>query len=133
MAVVERSGDWMNQARGDLDHARHASEDGFYDWACFSCQQAAEKAVKAVFQSMGQEGWGHSVADLLRELDRSRSVPQDLIRGALELDKAYIPTRYPNAHPSGAPRDLYTEDEASRLFQHAQRIVEWCQNLLSAV
>ena len=34
---------------------------------------------------------------------------------AMELDKAYIPTRYPNALPSGAPKDRYTEREAERL------------------
>lgn len=27
-------------------------------------------------------------------------------------DKAYIPTRYPNAHPSGSPRRRYTQAEA---------------------
>ncbi|MDA2938673.1 HEPN domain-containing protein [Acidobacteria bacterium AH-259-A15] len=52
---------------------------------------------------------------------------------ALELDKAYIPTRYPNAHPSGSPRTRYTQGEASRLIAYAERIVEWCQDLLSTL
>ena len=43
---MERSADWMDQARGDLQHARSDVEGAFYDWACFSAQQAAEKAVK---------------------------------------------------------------------------------------
>ena len=49
---MERSADWMDQARGDLQHARSDVEGTFYDWACFSAQQAAEKAVKALFQKM---------------------------------------------------------------------------------
>jgi HEPN domain-containing protein len=65
---MERSRDWMDQAQGDLGHAQHDLAHGFYDWACFSAQQAAEKAVKAVFQKLGAEAWGHSVADLLKEL-----------------------------------------------------------------
>ncbi|MEM3486555.1 MAG: HEPN domain-containing protein, partial [Candidatus Methanomethyliaceae archaeon] len=64
---MERSQDWMDQAEGDLVHAQNDAEHGFYDWSCFSAQQAAEKAVKAVFQRLGGEAWGHSVADLLRE------------------------------------------------------------------
>ena len=114
-------------------HAKSDLNGGFYDWACFSSQQAAEKAVKAVFQKMGAEAWGHSVADLLKELSRRHPVSKELENSALELDKAYIPTRYPNAHPSGSPRTRYTEEEAKRLIAHAERIVRFCAGLLSRI
>lgn len=130
---MERSKDWLDEANGDLEHARHDMEGGFHNWACFSAQQAAEKAVKAVFQRMGAEAWGHSVADLLRELDKRHAVPNAFVDGALELDKAYIPTRYPNAHPSGSPRSRYTREEARRLIRYAGRIVEFCSDLLSKI
>ncbi len=129
---MERSADWMDQARGDLDHARADLAGGFYEWACFSAQQAAEKAVKAVFQKLGDEAWGRSVAGLLQELAQRREVPQELQDLALELDKAYIPTRYPNAHPRGAPRRLYTRQEAERLVTYADRILAFCEGLLAA-
>jgi len=128
---MERSRDWMDQAEWDLRHAGNDLEHGFYDWACFSAQQAAEKAVKAVFQKMGAEAWGHSVADLLKELNRSLSVPEDLIDGAFELDKAYIPARYPNAHPTGSPQERYTKGEAQRLIRHAEEIIRFCAGVLS--
>lgn len=92
---MERSQDRMNEAEGDLEHARSDRERGFYNWACFSAQQSAEKAVKAAFQKMGAEAWGHSVSDLLQELAQHHPISQELIDGALELDKAYILTRYP--------------------------------------
>ncbi|MDR7482190.1 MAG: HEPN domain-containing protein [Armatimonadota bacterium] len=130
---MERSRDWLDAALADLEHARSDRARGFYNWACFSAQQAAEKAVKAVFQKLGAEAWGHSVADLLRELDRQRPVPAELMDRALELDKAYIPTRYPNAHPSGSPADRYTDTEAGRLIGHAQAIAEFCQGLVSTL
>ncbi|MDA2934925.1 HEPN domain-containing protein [Acidobacteria bacterium AH-259-D05] len=130
---MERSRDWLDQAEGDLDHARNDLEDAFYEWACFSAQQSAEKALKAVFQALGQEAWGHSVADLWRELNKSQSRPEDLTDIALELDKAYIPTRYPNAHPSGSPRTRYTRAEATRLIEYAERIFNSCQDLLSTL
>ena len=123
----------MDQAEGDLEHAKSDLERGFFDWACFSSQQAAEKAVKAVFQKMGAEAWGHSVADLLQELSRRHPVPEELINGALELDKAYISARYPNAHPSGSPRTRYTANEARRLIEYAEGIIEFCQGLLSRI
>ncbi|MBI5955595.1 MAG: HEPN domain-containing protein [Chloroflexi bacterium] len=130
---MERSRDWMDQAEGDLEHAQSDMERGFYNWACFSSQQSAEKAAKAVFQKMGAEAWGHSVADLLKELSKRHPLPEELMNGALELDKAYIPTRYPNAHPSGSPRGRYTKEEARRLIAHAEKIVKFCADLLSRI
>jgi HEPN domain-containing protein len=130
---VERSADWLDQARGDLAHARNDLEDGFYDWTCFSCQQAAEKAVKAVFQKIGAEAWGHSVAELLQVLQRVQSVEEDIIDLATELDRAYIPARYPNAHPASSPRRLYVRAEAERMVEHADRILRFCEGLLSTL
>lgn len=40
---------------------------------------------------------------------KHHDVPRPLIDGALEHDKAYIPTRYPNAHPSGVPAAVLLE------------------------
>lgn len=130
---MERSKDWLDEAMGDLQHARNDVDGGFYNWACFSAQQAAEKAIKAVFQRMGAEAWGHSAADLLKELSKKHDIPEELLDRALELDKAYIPTRYPNAHPSGSPRSRYTKEEARRLIGYAERIVKFCSGLLSKI
>jgi HEPN domain-containing protein len=129
--LVERSGDWLDQAEGDLEHAKNDLKSGFYDWACFSAQQSAEKAVKAVFQKMGAEAWGHSVYDQVcgKRLD----VDERLMEYALELDKAYIPTRYPNAHPSLSPRRRYTKTEAERLIGYAEVVLNFCKNLLSKI
>ncbi|MEN3009721.1 MAG: HEPN domain-containing protein [Candidatus Bipolaricaulaceae bacterium] len=121
----------MDQAEGDLLHAQSDAEHGFYEWSRFSAQKAAEKAVKTVFQRLGVEAWGYSVADLLRELSRHRSVPDELMQAALELDKVYILARYPNADPSGLPRRRYTKEEALRLIGHAERILWFCQDLLA--
>ncbi len=128
---MERSADWLDQAESDLSHAVHDMEGSFYEWACFSAQQSAEKAIKAVFQKKGAEVWGHSVSDLLDELNKLMLLPKGLREKALELDKAYIPTRYPDAHPSGSPRKRYTRLEASRLIDYAREIIVLCKSLLS--
>ena len=66
------------------------------------------------------------------QLGKHHDVSQLLIDRALELDKAYIPTRYPNAYPSGTPGDI-TADEAGRLITHAEAILAFCQDLLSKI
>jgi len=50
-------------------------------------------------------------------------VPPDLVEKALLLDKAYIPSRYPDAYPSGAPFKRFTEGEARSLVQASEAIV----------
>jgi predicted nucleotidyltransferase len=40
------------------------------------------------------------------------------------LDRHYIPTRYPNSHPSGAPGDLYTERDARPALADAKLVLE---------
>jgi HEPN domain-containing protein len=130
---MDRSADWMAQAVSDLGHARYSLQGGFHEWACFSAQQSAEKAVKAVLQRMGIEAWGHAVAQLLDVVQDSYPVPGALRNRALELDKAYIPTRYPHAHPSGAPGSLYTSQEAERMIEHADEVIRFCQGLLPGI
>ncbi|MBC7121463.1 MAG: HEPN domain-containing protein [Candidatus Methanosuratus sp.] len=131
--MVERSKDWMDQAEGDLDHAKNDLRSGFYEWACFSSQQSAEKAVKAVFQKLGAEAWGHSVYDLLNNLRDKVEVSGEILECSLELDKAYIPARYPNAHPSSSPRRRYTRKEAERLIGYAEKILKFCEGVLSKI
>lgn len=89
--------------------------------------------MKAVLIRAGIEAWGHSVADLLEEAKRFHAISEDLRDAALELDKAYIPARYPDAHPSGSPARRYTRAEAERMVTYAQCVVEFCEGLLSTI
>ena len=127
---MERSADWLAQAQSDLAHAHHDVAAGFYDWACFSAQQAAEKATKAVFQRIGADAWGRSVADLLEELRRTIPVSDVLLDAGKDLDRAYIAARYPDAHSTGSPRSRYFRVEADRLVCHAEAVVRFCESLL---
>jgi len=46
--------DWFRQAKRKLDSARWDIQREFYEDACFSAQQAAALAVKALLQSLGR-------------------------------------------------------------------------------
>lgn len=85
-----------------------------HEWACFAAHQAAEKAARALHLRLGQEAWGHVIAQLLSELPESLAAPGDLIERARALDNFYVPTRYPNGHTSGAPFEHYGHSRVSR-------------------
>ncbi|MHA1364333.1 MAG: HEPN domain-containing protein [Candidatus Freyarchaeota archaeon] len=61
---MKRHLDRLRQAEKDLAKARRDLDEGDYEWACFTSQQAAEKAVKALFQFRGVEIRGHTVSEL---------------------------------------------------------------------
>lgn len=63
--MPNRQRDWFRQAEADFRHAGHARDHAHHEWACFAAQQAAEKALKAVLVSRGQDAWGHTVTALL--------------------------------------------------------------------
>jgi HEPN domain-containing protein len=122
-----RYADWLRQAEADLRHARHALEDGDYEWSCFAAQQAAEKAIKALFQKLGMDAWGHTLTALIGNLPPEIQTPDELVDYARMLDKHYIPTRYPNGFDSGAPTDFYTRREAQDAIRYAEAILAFCR------
>ncbi len=128
--MPERKMDWMKQAQRDLLHAKMDLKEGFYEWACFSAQQAAEKALKAVYQSRGEVAWGHSVKELLEGLREFLDIIP-LLEGAKILDKYYIPARYPNGFVTGAPMDYFTEKEAREAVGYAEQIIRFCADNLA--
>ena len=121
--MSRRVDDWIRQADKDLRHARNALEDGDYEWACFAAQQAAEKALKALYQNLGSESFGHSVLRMLKELPKEVKFDKQLFRKAAELDKFYIPTRYPNGFDWGAPMDYFEKEDAEKAIRDAQEII----------
>jgi len=129
--MPERSTDWMGQAGRDLAMARKAAETGFHEWACFISQQAAEKALKAVYQKKGGVAWGHSVADLLSGLAGEVNVPEALSRDARALDRWYIQASYPYGFPKGMPGDYVDREDADAAISSAGRILRFCQGILA--
>jgi len=129
--MSERSKDWLTQAEKDLEVAEVMINNGFFDWACFVAQQAAEKATKVVFQKLNAEVWGHSVLNLLKILGNKIKISDEILDYARILDKYYIPTRYPNAFECGSPFEYFIEEEAKNVVICAKKIIEFCKSVLA--
>ncbi len=128
---MKRAQDWMRQAEHDLAHARRGFELGDYDWACFAAHQAAEKAVKAVYLWLGGEVFGRVLRNMLAGFEERFPIDSGLKQCALELDRLYIPTRYPDSWEGGAPLDYYGEEDARRAVVCAEAIVRFGQGVLA--
>lgn len=127
--MANRVRDWWAQAERDLDQARASRDQGRHEWACFASHQAAEKAVKALHLHAGQEAWGHVVARLLQELPTPPL--GDLVEKGKVLDNFYVPSRYPNGHPEGAPFEHYGPLQSNEAIHHAGEILDFVRARLA--
>jgi HEPN domain-containing protein len=123
---------WLAQARDDLEFARWLlTEDRFFDKGCFVAQQAAEKALKAILYAGGARTvLGHSVHELIgRVMERHPDLAH--LRGdAKQLDRFYIPTRYPNGLPGGTPFESYSRTDLEQALAMTERIVSAAERIL---
>lgn len=122
---------WFEEGENDISTANILLENKKYNPAAFYSQQAAEKILKGLLLAYNEGTWGHSVLSLLRRLDEITDVDiSEAEQCAKELDRHYIPSRYPDAYPSGRPEDYYTEKIAKEAITCALKIKEFAQNLM---
>lgn len=127
---MDRSQDWMAQAEHLLEQAEWLRKGSFHDGACFHCQQSAEMSVKAVYHVEGRDAWGHMIVKLLNGLVDRIEIPSEVFNSANELDRFYVPTRYPNGFEEGSPKDYFDEDDTIVALAHCRRIVRFCKECM---
>jgi HEPN domain-containing protein len=102
--------------------ARSRCEEVYLEDLCFECQQAAEKAVKALLIHWGLEApRAHDLARLLSLLEEAGEDIPDGVREAAELTPYAVLGRYP-----GPLRPL-TEEEYVRALTIAETVVRWAE------
>ena len=124
---------WFDEALWDLETALILHRERRYNAAAFYAHQAAEKAVKALLYHVNEAPWGHSVRALLQRYFAGRGIAaeQELLTLARELDRHYIPSRYPNAHPAGTPHEAYDEVTSERAISSTRKIIEYVRSVIN--
>jgi HEPN domain-containing protein len=119
---------WLKTAEDDLDAAIVLEENGKFPQSCFHCQQAGEKAIKAIWYSIDEDPWGHSIRKLIDDLQhvdlQLYERLTELKRPAMLLDRFYIPTRYPNGLPDMTPADAFVKEDAESCIEYAKMILK---------
>jgi HEPN domain-containing protein len=115
--------DWLARARSDLAISQVTlPETGFYEDLCYHAQQAAEKAIKAVYL---HHGWGfeyvHNLSVLLSELESHGMGIPDEIKLAAVLSRYAFQTRYP-----GLTEPL-TQADHEKAVKLAAAVVRWAE------
>jgi HEPN domain-containing protein len=129
----EEAGRWFLEAENDFGFLRRFVEErlgegGYFNIGCFIAQQAGEKALKACLYATGERHvFTHSLLTMANQLSKNDEAFQGIVPEALRLDRFYIPTRYPNGWPDGAPHHYYTADDVVGAYDDVRRIFFVCR------
>jgi HEPN domain-containing protein len=122
---------WQLQAENDLAYTRAGLRAGFAAQTCFMAQQVTEKALKAaMLAASGKAHRGHSCARLGVKLGTAVQGLEGMRADLMLLDQYYVPTRYPNGIPSGAPFEAYSLTQAEQALTIAARVCELVRAVL---
>ncbi|MEM0080158.1 MAG: HEPN domain-containing protein [Nitrososphaerota archaeon] len=131
MERFEEAKRWFLQAVRDLKASKDSHSMGNFEWSVFQAQQSAEKSLKSLLHAHGRGAWGHSVLELFEALRDIYELEVDyFLPKARELDRHYIPSRYPNVFESGYPGQYYDEETSTRSIQYAEEILNWVKKKL---
>jgi HEPN domain-containing protein len=104
---------WREEAGRALGAATREATAENHNWSCFLAEQAAQLAVKALLHGLGRGPWGHDLERLLAAVGEAGVALNDEVRAAARLlVRHYIPARYPDAQPAGAPGGRYVADDS---------------------
>lgn len=118
---------WIKQAEEDYKSAILNFKSKVFYVAAFLCQQAVEKALKAVYIYQNNK-LAPKIHDLT-ELCRQTKAPEEIILIASKITSAYIFSRYPGAAPE-IPSRFYDSTLAQEYLEKTKIILEWTKKQL---
>lgn len=115
---------WFREAVADFERARRAIRDRDWALAAFMCQQACEKAFKAVYIGVlrVRPPRGHDLVMLYRGLSSVLNVSEVIVGRIPEVSQYYTVARYPNAGLE-IPSESISEEQAKRALEVAEEVI----------
>ena len=119
---------WVEEAEHDLEVAASLSASGFHSNCAVSCEQSAEKLLKALWIYRNKQGppRHHRITDLAASL----GAPPTVVAAARLLEPDYIVARYPDA-AMVTPYTRYGATDSEERLQAAREIAAWVRQRLA--
>ncbi len=116
---MAKASEWLDEARDDLKAAENLGQAKLYAAACFHCQQAAEKALKAaLLKTSGSYPKSHS----LKQLAEEAGVFEKMYDEIALLEGDYTVSRYPDVYGK-PPRAIYDARAFAKRLEAASKVV----------
>src|SRR3989344_2796666 len=118
---------WLNHALDDLSWTKANLKEEVWYGACFTAQQAAEKALKAYLIKQGNDIKKiHDLGALIEECIKLDTSFEELREGSIILTAYYVQSRYPDI----AEFIDFTEEKAKEAYILAEKIVKFVADKL---
>ena len=127
---MQRTQDWLKEAQAELRAAQDLLRGGHWSWCCFTCQQATEKALKAICEHFRTPQFGHNLNALVQTVEAHTTVSEPTRMACARLNRYYIPARYPNAFDQGVPADQFFEADAREALKDAGEVVRFAESVI---
>jgi HEPN domain-containing protein len=120
--LPDNPAEWLSRARSSLALSSAKTPGVLYEDFCFQAQQAAEKAVKAVYVARNiPYPYSHDINALLSGLDQKGVTIPEHLWSAVTLTSYASDTRYPGFESP------VTREEYLRAVALAQDIFRWAE------
>lgn len=117
---------WLKFARYDLKCAELEFKGKLYTAVCYSCQQIAEKSLKAALLSFEIKIIkSHDLPEILERLIQKDKIFSSLSKNCQFLNGFYISTRYPGN--LGGPEGMYDIKDAQKAIRSANQILQFVE------
>lgn len=118
---------WWSQAEKDLEKANWLYKGKHFDGTALFCQQAVEKALKALIllTTKTKRVEGHSLVYLAS----TAKLPPRYLPGLRRLSPEYFVSRYPDVTEE-APYELYDDVIAGEYLNLATEVLQWIRQRL---
>lgn len=121
-------GRWWRTAASAEEMATVARDHDHHHHACLHAGQAAQLGLKALLHGVGatSQAHGHDLSGLGRRAADTLGAPfaGDVHEALARLARHYLPTRYPDALPGGAPPDEFTAADSAQATADARLVLE---------
>lgn len=85
--------------------------------------------MKAILESLAIPSIGRNLLPLASTVSEKIKVPDSVKSACKRLNRFYIPTRYPNAFPSGAPVHMYDKEDAVQALKDAEEVFNFAKKV----
>ena len=117
--------EWLRRARSNLAHSRAEAEEIDPAELCFDAQQAAEKAIKAVFIHRGEAfPFTHDLEALIRLLKANGQKVPKYVEAAKVLTRFAVAARYPDF-------TAVTRRSYDRSVRIASAVLRWAERQIA--
>jgi len=119
---------WLEQAKDDYKYAEANLKIGVFYVCSFLAQQAAEKALKALYIETKRivPAKTHNLIKLGKEL----KTPSYILEGLREINPVFVTTRYPDA-ANGRPTEMFNKKIAQNYLEIAKDVLQWVETQIN--